>query len=130
MARCNSQQHAIDISSRYSWTEYITSSTINFHDKSSFWSFYNGGYKFYEKVEQGVVSTQGSNLPIDLFLKKIVKSEQRNVSGHDANGTVTSPMVSAISEKKFPLKEGFLLKKGAFLSGWKGKYFGRLSRSI
>jgi cytidylate kinase len=58
----------------------VTSSTINFQDKSTFWSFYNGGYNFYEEVEKGVISTQGSNLAVELFLRKIVKSEQKIVS--------------------------------------------------
>ena len=101
----------------------VTSSAIHFHDKSTFWSFYNGGYKFYEEVNKGVISTQGDNLAIDLFLKKIVKSKQIVPISNDVNGVMNSPIVSAITEKKFPLKEGFLLKKVSFLSGWKGRYF-------
>lgn len=102
----------------------VTSSTINFQDKSTFWSFYNGGYNFYEEVDKGVISTQGSNLAVELFLRKIVKSEQKIVSNtENVTSVLTSPMVSAITEKKFPLKEGFLLKKVSFLSGWKGRYF-------
>ena len=107
---------------------------IIYKNHGIFWQTVNGGSSLDEEIAKNNVKCSGSNVALELFRKKCIKSS-------NANNTVTKPshlstnfsktnqntnantISSSVSNNNQPLKSGWLLKKRDIFSGWRCRYF-------
>lgn len=111
--------------------------SISFFTLGNFWATINGSMS----LEEGAMSTSGSELAMHLFRTKVLKS--KSPMQHPATttsllttagSTATSPLPATPTnrvlrpssiggEDKLPLRSGWLLKKRDLFTGWRSRYF-------
>lgn len=95
--------------------------SISFFTLGNFWATINGGMT----LEEGAMSTSGSEIAMYLFRTKILKSKAVHTLGIPSTPMATPrvPRPTSIEEDKLPLRSGWLLKKRDLFTGWRSRYF-------
>ena len=101
--------------------------TITFKTLNGFLSILNGNLSFTEGISKGSITCTGSDRATALFLRKIGGTGDANSLHDDApldtGRKKESPSSNNSDAQDFPIKKGWLLKKGAIISGWRCRWF-------
>ena len=92
--------------------------SVSFFTLGNFWATINGAMM----LEEGAMSTSGSEMAMHLFRTKVLKCKLDEMHGMTTSPTrVSRP--SSFAEDKLPLRSGWLLKKRDLFTGWRSRYF-------
>jgi len=93
--------------------------TVSFVTISNFWATVNG----YIRFEDGVSRAEGNPKAMALFKSKIFNTSVQGNSTNLSTKSVARSQIQQDQTTSFPIKSGWLMKRGDMMHGWKQRYF-------
>jgi len=92
---------------------------ISFVTCANFWATVNGHLRF----EAGVSRSEGSEKAMLLFKQKIFNTSVQETSSTLSTKSIARAQIQQDQITSFPIKSGWLIKRGDMMQGWKQRYF-------